>query len=164
MTGPHREPKKALHRIRERSVVFLATGAYVGRIPVASGTFGTLVALPLCFLLSLLSPVQGVLFIVLFVGCAVWIAGEAEKIFEQKDSRLIVIDEVAGFLVTLFLIPWSTETVIGGFLLFRVMDIAKPFPIRKLETGLPGGWGVVGDDVLAGVYANVLLRVVMPFF
>jgi len=141
-----------------------ATGGYVGHIPVASGTFGTLVAVPLCFLLSLLGPFQGMLFIVLFVGFAVWIAGEAEKVFEQKDSRLIVIDEMAGFLVTLFLIPWGTKTLVAGFLLFRLMDIAKPFPIRKLETTLPGGWGVVGDDVLAGVYANVVLSVLMRFF
>ena len=136
----------------------------MGHIPVASGTFGTLVAVPLCFLLSLLGPFQGMLFIVLFVGFAVWIAGEAEKVFEQKDSRLIVIDEMAGFLVTLFLIPWGTKTLVAGFLLFRLMDIAKPFPIRKLETTLPGGWGVVGDDVLAGVYANVVLSVLMRFF
>lgn len=145
-------------------MVLFATGGYVGHIPVASGTFGTLVAVPLCFLLSLLGPFQGMLFIVLFVGFAVWIAGEAEKVFEQKDSRLIVIDEMAGFLVTLFLIPWGTKTLVAGFLLFRLMDIAKPFPIRKLETTLPGGWGVVGDDVLAGVYANVVLRVLMRFF
>lgn len=161
MIGPNPEPKKALHRIREKWVVLFATGGYVGHIPVASGTFGTLVAVPLCFLLSLLGPLQGMLFIVAFVGFAVWIAGEAEKVFDQKDSRLIVIDEMAGFLVTLFLIPWSTEALVVGFLLFRLMDIAKPFPIRRLETGLPGGWGVVGDDLLAGVYANVALRLIL---
>ena len=141
----------------------MATGCYAGHIPVASGTFGTLVAVPLCFLLSLLGPLQGMVFIVGFAGFAVWIAGKAEKVFQQKDSRLIVIDEMAGFLVTLYLIPWSTGALVGGFLLFRLMDIAKPFPIRRLETGLPGGWGVVGDDILAGVYANLILRVIIRF-
>ena len=64
----------------------------------------------------------------------------------------------------MFLIPWGVKTLIAGFLLFRIMDIFKPFPIKKLETALPGGWGVVGDDILAGVYANVVLRVVLQFF
>ena len=84
--------------------------------------------------------------------------------FKKKDSGLIVIDEMAGLLLTLFLIPWSIKTVVIGFFLFRLMDIVKPFPIRRLETTLPRGWGVVGDDVLAGIYANVALRLVMQIF
>ncbi len=67
-------------------------------------------------------------------------------------------------MVTLFLIPWSLKNVVIGFFLFRLMDIAKPFPIRQLESRWPGGWGVVGDDVLAGVYANVLLRLATRLF
>ena len=90
-------------------------------------------------------------------------AGEAEKVFKKKDSRLIVIDEMAGFLVTLFLIPWNAKSIAAGFFLFRLIDIVKPFPIRRLER-LPGGWGVVTDDVLAGIYANAILRVIMRFF
>lgn len=145
-------------------MVALATGFYTGYIPVASGTFGTVVALPLCYLLSVLGPVEGIVFTGAFVGFAVWTAGEAEKIFKKKDSGLIVIDEMAGFLVTLFLIPWGAKSVIIGFLLFRLMDVVKPFPIRSLESKLPGGWGVVGDDILAGVYANLALRIFMRFF
>jgi phosphatidylglycerophosphatase A len=145
-------------------VVALATGFYTGYIPVASGTFGTVVALPFCYLLSVLGPVEGIVFTGAFVGFAVWTAGEAEKIFKKKDSGLIVIDEMAGFLVTLFLIPWGAKSVAIGFLLFRLMDVVKPFPIRSLESKLPGGWGVVGDDILAGVYANLALRIVMRFF
>jgi phosphatidylglycerophosphatase A len=148
----------ALHGIREKCVVLLATGCYAGYVPVASGTFGSLVAIPLCYLLSRFSPVYGILILVLFTGFAVWITGKAERIFNKKDSGFIVIDEMAGLLVTLFLIPWSVKSVVIGFFLFRLMDIAKPFPIRRLETRLPGGWGVVGDDLLAGVYANVALR------
>ncbi len=145
-------------------MVALATGLYTGYIPVASGTFGTVVALPLCYLLSVLGPVEGIIFTGAFMGFAVWTAGEAEKIFEKKDSGLIVIDEMAGFLVTLFLIPWCTKNVVIGFIVFRLMDVVKPFPIRSLESKLPGGWGVVGDDILAGVYANLALRIVMRFF
>ena len=152
-----------MYRIQEKCVVLLATGCYAGYIPIASGTFGTLVGIPLCYFLSMLGPLGGMLFIMVFAGSAVWISGEAEKVFKKKDSGLIVIDEMAGFLVTLFLIPWSAKSVVTGFLLFRLMDITKPFPIRRLEAKLPGGWGVVGDDVLAGIYANVALRVIMRF-
>lgn len=142
----------------------LATGLYAGYIPVAPGTFGTVVAIPLCFLLSLFGPLEGVVFVGIFVGVAIWISGQAEKIFQKKDSGFIVIDEMAGFLVTLYCIPMTLENLVAGFLLFRIMDIAKPFPIKRLEADLPGGWGVVGDDVLAGVYANVVLRVIMPLW
>jgi phosphatidylglycerophosphatase A len=156
--------KKALHRDRQEFVVAVATGFYTGYIPVASGTFGTVVALPFCYVLSVLGPFEGIVYIGAFIGFAVWIAGEAEKIFKKKDSGLIVIDEMAGFLVTLFLVPWSAKSVVMGFLLFRLMDIFKPFPIRRLELKLPDGWGVVGDDVLAGIYANLALRIVMRLF
>lgn len=145
-------------------MVLLATGGYAGYIPIAPGTFGTLIAIPLCYLLSELRALEGMLFIVAFTGSAVWISGEAEKVFKKKDTGLIVIDEMAGFLVTLFLIPWSAKSVITGFFLFRLMDIVKPFPIRRLEEKLPGGWGVVGDDILAGIYANVVLRFVIRLF
>lgn len=145
-------------------MVLLATGCYAGYLPIAPGTFGTLVAVPLCYLLSLLGPFEGIFFIGVFGGFAIWIAGEAEKIFEKRDPGFIVIDEIAGLLVALFAIPWSAKNVLIGFLLFRLMDIAKPFPIRRVESKLPGGWGVVSDDLLAGVYANVILRLVMRLF
>jgi len=152
-----------LHKIQQKFVVVLATGFYSGYAPIASGTFGTVVGLPFCYLLSRLDPFEAMLYMVCFAGLAVWLAGEAEKVFEEKDSGLIVIDEMVGVLVTLLFIPWGIKSVVVGFFLFRLMDIVKPFPIRRLERSLPGGWGVVGDDVLAGVYANVALRVVMAF-
>ena len=149
--------------MRKELVVALATGLYSGYVPVAPGTFGTVVAVPLCYVLSCLGPVGGGVFVAGFLGVAVWIAGEAEKIFKKKDSGLIVIDEIAGFLVTLYGIPLTVSSLAAGFLLFRLMDIVKPFPIKRLETALPGGWAVVGDDVLAGVYANIVLRMFMHF-
>jgi phosphatidylglycerophosphatase A len=149
---------EALDTIREEIVVAAATGVYTGYIPFAPGTFGTVVAIPFCFLLSLLGPIWGALFLIGFFWGAVRIAGEAEEVFGKKDSGRIVIDEIVGFLVALFLIPWTAKSLVVGFVLFRFFDIFKPYPIRMLETRLPGGWGVVADDVLAGVYANVVLR------
>jgi len=135
----------------------------VGYLPGPTGTYGTLVAIPLCYLLSRLGLVGGILFTGAFSGLAIWVSGEAEKLFEEKDSSRIVIDEMAGFLVTLFLIPWNAKFVAIGFVVFRIFDIVKPFPIRRLESGLSGGWGVVGDDLLAGLYANVVSRVLIGF-
>ena len=158
---PH--SKSALNRIRKRLVVFVATGCYAGYVPKAPGTAGSLVAIPLCYLVSRLDPAEAILFILLFAALAVWVSGAAEKLFDEKDSGLIVIDEIAGMTVTLFFVPWTVTTVVLGFLLFRIMDIVKPFPIRKLESGLSRGWGVVGDDVLAGIYAHVILRIAVGF-
>ncbi|MBW1860271.1 MAG: phosphatidylglycerophosphatase A [Deltaproteobacteria bacterium] len=141
----------------------MATGCYAGYVPKVPGTAGSLVAIPLCYLISRFSPTQATLFLFLFMGIAVWVSGEAEKLFNEKDSGRIVIDEIAGMSVTLFLVPWTVTSVVMGFLLFRIMDIIKPFPIRRLEHGLSGGWGVVGDDLLAGIYAQVALRVVIGF-
>jgi phosphatidylglycerophosphatase A len=143
-----------LRRISEKFVILLATGGCTGYLPGAPGTYGTLVAIPLCYLLSKLGPVQAILFV----------SGEAEKLFSRKDPGLIVIDEMAGFLMTLLFIPWSAKSLVIGFFVFRLMDITKPFPIKRIEAKLPGGWGVVGDDILAGIYANLVLRVVMKFF
>ena len=156
--------QEALRWIQEKCLVLFATGCYAGYIPIAPGTFGTLIAIPLCYLLSELRALEGILFIVAFTGSAVWISGKVEKVIKKKDAGLIVIDEMTGMLVTLFLIPWSAKSVVAGFFLFRLFDIAKPFPIRRLEEKLPGGWGVVGDDILAGIYANVVLRFVVRFF
>ena len=153
-----------MRKVGQKCVIFLATGCYAGYIPIAPGTFGTLVAIPLSYLLSRLGPFQCALFITVFSGVAIFISSEAEKVFNKKDTPLIVIDEIAGLLVTLFFIPWNAKTVITGFVIFRIMDITKPFPIRKVESKLKAGWGVVGDDLLAGIYANVVLRLIMQFF
>ena len=84
-------------------------------------------------------------------------SGEAEKIFNEKDSSRIVIDEIVGFQFAMFLVTPTALHVFLGFLLFRFFDIAKPFPVRLCERKLPGGYGVVGDDIVAGVYANIFL-------
>jgi phosphatidylglycerophosphatase A len=147
--------------LRRKAVLLVATGLGSGYVPVASGTFGTLVAVPLGYLLSGLGPAWVIVFVVGFCALAVWSAGVAEGLFGQKDSGRIVVDEIAGFLVTMLFVSWRTETVVAGFFLFRFMDILKPFPIRLAEKRLPGGWGVVGDDLLAGLFAQAVLRILL---
>ena len=139
----------------------MATGFFIGTVPFAPGTFGTLIGLPVCFLLSRLHFLQSVICILVFIPFAIWIASAAEKILKQKDPGQIVIDEIAGLMVTFAGLPFNLKTALAGFIIFRVFDILKPFPIRTLEKKVGGGSGVVLDDVLAGVYGNLILRVVV---
>ena len=148
-------------KFRERALLFVATGFFIGTVPFAPGTFGSLIGLPVCFLLSRLNLLQSVIYILVFILFAIGIASAAEKILKQKDPGQIVIDEIAGLMVTFAGLPFNLKTALAGFIIFRVFDILKPFPIRILERRVGGGTGVVLDDVLAGVYGNLILRVVI---
>ncbi|MEJ2101558.1 MAG: phosphatidylglycerophosphatase A [Desulfobacterales bacterium] len=145
-------------KFRERAVMFLATGLFIGAAPFAPGTFGSIIGLPIVFLLSRLNLLLAVCFILLFILFAIGIASVAEKILDQKDPAKIVIDEIAGVMVAFIGLPFNLKTVIAGFIIFRVFDILKPFPIRTLESRVSGGSGVFLDDVVAGIYANLILR------
>jgi len=136
----------------------IATFFYSGLFPVAPGTAGTLAAIPLFYLISF-TPIYLYLAItVLIILVSVWASGVAEEIFGKIDPGQVVADEVCGFLVTMILVPPTISNIFLGFLLFRLFDIAKPYPIRKFER-LPGGWGIVMDDVMAGVYSCVTLHI-----
>ena len=142
-------------------VVFLATGFFTGFLPMMPGTWGTFAGIPLVIItLRLTWMIQAVVAAV-FVVVAVSIAERAEVLFEDRDARPIVIDEMAGFLVTLLWLPLNLLVFSLGFLLFRVFDIVKPPPIAMVENRLQGGWGIVMDDVLAGVFANATLRLLL---
>jgi phosphatidylglycerophosphatase A len=143
---------------KDKILMFLATGAFLGKIQVAPGTFGSLGALPFCWLLSKIDWVYTTAIIFVFVPFAISIAGSAEKILSKKDPGCIVIDEMAGLLVTFWGLSFNLFTAALGFALFRLFDIFKPYPIRTIEKKLPGGAGVVLDDVVAGIYGNLLLR------
>jgi phosphatidylglycerophosphatase A len=139
-------------------IVFLSSGTFLGHLPLASGTFGTLWGLPLYYWLSGRGPWFQVVFIVGVILAAVYLAGQAEIIWARKDPSYVVIDEIAGFLTAVAGWPFSWFTALAAFLIFRFMDILKPYPIRKIDQKLPGGWGIVLDDVLAGIYTNLLLH------
>lgn len=96
--------------------------------------------------------------IILISLAGVYIAGEAEDIYQEKDSPVIVIDEIACMLLTFLFLPGGIKILLAGFISFRIFDILKPFPIRMAERRLGGGWGIMCDDILAGVFANLLVR------
>jgi phosphatidylglycerophosphatase A len=151
-------------QIRDKTVMFLATGGFIGNIPVAPGTFGSLLGLPLCYALAKISLPLAILGAGALIVFAIWIAQLAETITKQKDPGRIVIDEIAGMVVTLIGIPFHLTSAVIGFFIFRALDITKPFPIRNLERRLSGGAGVVLDDVAAGIYGNLLVRLVLYIF
>jgi phosphatidylglycerophosphatase A len=129
----------------------LATWFGCGLLPYAPGTMGTLGALPL-FLLVARAGRAGVVAAALGVILGgVWAATVVAREVGKKDPQIVVVDEVAGFLVTMCAVPEiSLRAIVLGFVLFRALDIAKPWPVRDFER-LPGGWGIVMDDVVAGV-------------
>jgi len=128
-----------------------------GYIPIAPATFASLTALILIRLLPKTILLYGLVTIALFVAGG-FLAGSMERRW-RKDARYITVDELVGMLVTMFLVPLSPWSAVLGFLLFRFFDIVKPLFIRAAER-IPDGWGVMADDVVAGVCANVVLQVV----
>jgi len=129
----------------------------VGYVPVAPGTFGSAAGLLLWWLLPASPAIQGGVIVALFVVGS-WSGTVAERHFGTTDPGQVVIDEVMGMLITVFLVPVGWRGATAGFLLFRIFDVIKPFPANKLER-LHGGIGVMADDAMAAVYANLAMRV-----
>ncbi len=146
-----------------RFIRIAATGLGSGLSPFAPGTAGTLVGIPLYMVFSCFSWSIYLLSVIAFSLFAVYISQEAEGIYNEKDPGLIVIDEIAGFQVTMFLVAPTFWHIFLGFIIFRIFDIIKPFPIRLCEKKLPGGYGVVGDDIIAGIYGNIVLLLLVRF-
>ena len=139
--------------------LLLASAGYVGLVPVAPGTWGAAVGVCLLLLVRLAAaPVLEALLLLVVLACGVWSATLTERGCGRRDPGAIVIDEVAGVLIALFWIPVTWIGLLAGFLAFRVFDIAKPFPVGAAER-LPAGWGVMADDVVAGLYAYATVRV-----
>lgn len=143
----------------DKIIMFLATGFYSGNLPKAPGTWGSLMALvPWFFMRNLSLPTYlstlGILFV---VGCI--LAGSAEKILDQADAGPIVVDEFIGMFITLTAAPSHPAAWILGFLLFRLFDVFKPFPCSWFDKHIHGGFGIMMDDVIAGLYALLSLQV-----
>lgn len=134
----------------------IATVFGVGYAPFAPGTFGSAAGLVLWWLLPPSPLVQASAIVCLFLAGS-WSGTVAEHHFQRTDPGPVVVDEVMGMLITLFMNPVGWSGALAGFLVFRVADVIKPFPANRLEA-LPGGVGVMADDGMAAVYANLALR------
>lgn len=144
-----------------RIILFIATGFYTGYLPKAPGTWGSLAALPLHFLLIQLSPQLYFLSLFVLFVIAVTTAGMAEKIIDRKDPGIIVIDEIIGMLVALIGAPSTPLAWAAAFLLFRFFDISKPFPVSWIDRRINGGLGIVMDDIFAGLYSLLMLHILL---
>jgi phosphatidylglycerophosphatase A len=146
-----------MSKVSKAVILFIAEGAYSGKSPFAPGTAGTLVGVLLyaAVMNAGLLPYSILTCLVCIIGT--WAAGKAEVLLAKRDSPSIVIDEIAGFLVSMFLVPVGWGYVAAGFLLFRAFDIVKPWPLYDVQD-VHGGLGVMLDDIGAGVYTNILLQ------
>jgi phosphatidylglycerophosphatase A len=136
-----------------------ATVLGVGYVPVAPGTFGSAAGLLVWWVLPASPVVQAAVIVALF-ALGSWSGTVAERHFGRTDPGQVVIDEVMGMLITLFLNPVGWIGALAAFLLFRIADVIKPYPANRLEH-LPGGAGIMADDAMAAVYANIALRVAL---
>ena len=140
-----------------RPVKFITSFSYMGHSPFMPGTVGSLGGLIVYFLVKNNDVLYAFSILFLFV-LGVTFAGEAERIYKRKDARMIVIDEACGMLLALFFVPSHLFSVIFGFFLFRIFDILKPPPAKRLER-LAGSLGIMFDDIIAAFYTNMILQV-----
>lgn len=142
-------------------IKFFATSFFTGYAPYAPGTFGTLIGVIIYLLFNYTVKSQIVFFIfaIIYFIFGVFISDKAEKIYGYKDCQKIVVDETSCYLFTMFMIPFTTQNIIFSFLIFRIFDVVKPYPIRKLQN-IKGGLGIMLDDLLAAVYTNVILHLI----
>lgn len=145
----------------QKIIKFIATFGGLGYSRIAPGTAGSLGAVVVYLLVKNNNILYaGVTLALLVLGFL--ISGKAEEVFKAKDAKPIVIDEVCGLLIALFLIPFSYVNLLMVFLIFRTIDIAKPFPLKKVE-GLAGSLGVMLDDIIAALYSNLIFRLALKF-
>ncbi len=141
---------------KDKIIKLLATGFGAGLSPVVPGTAGSVVGVLVCLLSYPLPWVFRLVFVVTISAASIYVAGQAEALYGKKDDQRIVIDEIAGLQVTMLPVAITGLYLCAAFVLFRIFDIWKPFPVDRLQN-LPGGWGVVADDLGAGVYAGLVL-------
>lgn len=151
------------NNISNTLIKVISTVFGIGYSPFLAGTMASLAGFfaYIFFIRQNLVLHRGVVLAITLIGF--WVSGKAEKVFNKKDAREIVIDDFNGMLIGVLGMPFSLRFAILGFIVFRVMDGLKPYPIYKMEK-LKGSWGVMGDDLLAGLYTNIVLQLVLKFF
>ncbi|MDO6558406.1 phosphatidylglycerophosphatase A family protein [Paraglaciecola chathamensis] len=141
---------------------FLALGFGSGLAPKAPGTFGTIAAIPLVCLLAYSTTLTGYVLVTLLASLiGIWLCGETAHDMMVHDDSSIVWDEIAGLLITMIAVPLNWQTLLLGFVLFRILDILKPWPISYLDARVHGGFGIMIDDILAGVFALILMHITL---
>lgn len=145
--------------IWQKPLYFLAFGLGSGAMPFAPGTFGTLLAIPFYLLLQPLSLTAYILFVIAFMIVSSWICDIVSRQIQVHDHPGMTIDEFAGFFVTMINAPHGWQWVVLGLVLFRFFDIVKPWPIRFLDQRVHGGFGVVLDDIVAGLFAMIIIQI-----
>ncbi|MDY0132116.1 MAG: phosphatidylglycerophosphatase A [Desulforegulaceae bacterium] len=146
---------------QDKIILFFALGGYSGKSPVSPGTIGSFCSIPLIIAVSFIPESFTGIFLTFFILFSVYVSDKASVILKNEDPKEVVIDEFAGFMVAMSGIGISFFSLGCGFLLFRFFDILKPWPIKKAETVFKGGSGIVFDDLIAGVFANIILRLII---
>ncbi len=146
-----------MDKIRTKITEIIASCFYIGYIPKAPGTYGSLFALLLISQFNILT--QNIALII-FIIIGLIFSTLMEKHTGENDDQRIVIDEFVGMLITFYLVKPELSYLAIGFILFRLYDIYKPYPIKKIQK-LPSGWGIMLDDILAGVYARIVLQIII---
>ena len=137
--------------------LFIAQGFGTGLAPAAPGTFGSLLGIPAYFIIQLFNGQTQIILVAALIAIAVITAHIGARLLQKEDPGSIVIDEIAGQVLTLWGVEFTLVNIIAGFILFRFFDILKPYPIKILEKKVPGGAGIVADDLMAGVYARIIM-------
>jgi len=146
--------------LRNFLIKTISTFFYVGYLPLIPGTFGSIAAIGVFYLLNGIGWPGYFLFVFCVMGLGLLTGGRMEKLLDKKDPGCIVIDEVMGMLIALSFLPAEPKIVILAFIMFRILDTLKPYPAGRLER-MHGAIGIMGDDFIAGVYANIVLQVIL---
>ncbi|HCH70808.1 MAG TPA: phosphatidylglycerophosphatase A [Colwellia sp.] len=156
----HTETKPAFDLTQP--VQFLALGFGSGLAPKAPGTFGTLAAIPVFLLLTMLmpTPLPYAIAVMVMGFAGIYICGKTADNVGVHDHPAIVWDEFVGFFITMFMVPVSWQSILVGFILFRIFDILKPWPISFIDKNMTGGLGIMFDDVLAGIFALGIMQLI----
>jgi len=145
-------------------ILFVATGAFTGYIPFAPGTFGSMLGIVVYyFAVRTLNIYESLILLIVIILVGTYSAGKAEIFLNEEDSSKIVIDEIAGMYITLFLIPFNLVNIVIAFICFRVLDISKPYLISYADKHVHGGIGIMLDDIIGGVSANIIVRLLIFF-
>jgi len=154
--------------VRDRTILFVGSFGPLGHLPASGTVTVALLGLPLFWMSSRWAPWIIPAAALIVCALAIWIHHVGDQILNEKDSRKLVWDEIAGFMIAISYLPFTWKTATVAFVVERIIDITKVPPARRIERTWPGGWGVVGDDVIAGLYTcaimHTLVRVVPRWF